>query len=117
MSAWLRTHVHALADALARISAQPLASAMSIFVLGIAIALPLLAAVALRSAGAVASSLDTEPHLNVFLALDATDDDVSASRRRFAQSPRPAKARFVSRTRPWRSFKSKDPISRSSSPR
>ena len=76
MSAWLRMHLHALGDSLGRIAAQPFASAMSILVLGIAIALPLLAAVVLRSAGAVAASLDTEPHVNVFLALDATDEDV-----------------------------------------
>lgn len=52
---WLRLHLHALAEALRRISSQPVASAFSIAVLAIAVALPVLAAVALRSAGAIAS--------------------------------------------------------------
>src|SRR5688572_16344967 len=97
MSVWLRMHLHALGDALARFWAQPLASAMSIFVLGIAIALPLLAAVALRSAGAVASSLDTEPHLNVFLALDATDEDVRRIGAALKAQGDAAQVRFVPR--------------------
>lgn len=97
MSAWLRMHANALRDALGRIGTQPLASAMSIFVLGIAIALPLLAAVALRSAGAVASSLDTEPHLNVYLALDATDDDVKRIGEALKSQRDAAQVRFVAR--------------------
>lgn len=76
MSAWVRMHVQAFADALARVAAQPWASAMSILVLATAIALPVVAAVALRSAGAAAASLDTDPHLNVYLTLDAADEDV-----------------------------------------
>lgn len=97
MSAWLRMHAHALRDALARMGAQPLASAMSIFVLGIAIALPLLAAVALRSAGAVASTLDTEPHLNVYLAVDATDEDVKRIGAALKAQRDAAQVRFVPR--------------------
>ncbi len=97
MSAWLRMHANALRDALGRIGTQPLASAMSIFVLGTAIALPLLAAVALRSAGAVASSLDTEPHLNVYLALDATDDDVKRIGEALRSQRDAAQVRFVAR--------------------
>jgi cell division transport system permease protein len=97
MRAWLRMHAHALADSLGRMWAQPLASAMSVFVLGIAIALPLLAAVALRSAGAVASSLDTEPHLNVYLALDATDEDVKRIEQALKSQPDAAAVRFIPR--------------------
>lgn len=97
MSAWLRMHLHALGDSLGRIGSQPLASAMSIFVLGIAIALPLLAAVVLRSAGAVASSLDTEPHVNVFLALDATDEDVKRIGDALKAHRDAAQVRFVPR--------------------
>ena len=97
MSMWLRMHAHALGDSLARMGSQPLASAMSIFVLGIAIALPLLAAVALRSAGAVASSLDTEPHLNVYLALDATDEDVKRIGEALKAQRDAAQVRFVPR--------------------
>ena len=97
MTAWWRMHAQALRDSLGRMGAQPLASSISIFVLGIAIALPLLAAVALRSAGAVASSLDTEPHLNVYLSLDATDDDVKRIGEALKSQRDAAQVRFVAR--------------------
>ena len=76
MSAWLRMHAQAFRDAMARLAAQPWASALSTHVLAAALALPGIAAVALRSAGAAAAGLDTDPHINVYLALDATDEDV-----------------------------------------
>lgn len=105
MSAWLRMHLHALGDSLGRIAAQPFASAMSILVLGIAIALPLLAAVVLRSAGAVASSLDTEPHVNVFLALDATDEDVKRIGDALKAQRDAAQVRFVPRAQALQELK------------
>ena len=105
MSLWLRMQGHALADALGRIAAQPLASAMSVIVLGVAIALPLLAAVALRSAGSVASSLDTEPHLNVFLALDAGDEDVKRIGDALKAQPDAAQVRFVPRAQALQELK------------
>jgi cell division transport system permease protein len=73
---WLRLHGQAFVDAVRRLAGQPVASALSILVLATALALPVIAAVVLRSVGAVTAALDTEPHVNVFLALDATDDDV-----------------------------------------
>jgi cell division transport system permease protein len=95
---WLRLHRQAFAGALRRLAAQPLASAFSVLVLAMAIALPLVAAVALRSAGAVTAGLDTEPHVNVYLTLDASDDDV----RRIEQTLRAhgdvGTVRFIPRT-------------------
>jgi ABC-type ATPase involved in cell division len=54
LSAWLRMHAHAALEAAARLARTPVASMLSIVVLGIAIALPVVAAVALRSVGAAA---------------------------------------------------------------
>ena len=76
MSAWMRLHANALADAVGRLVRQPLASGVAIVVLAIAIALPVIAGVALRSLGAAAAGLDAEPHVNVYLGLAATDEDV-----------------------------------------
>ena len=97
MSAWLRLHVQAAAEALARLARQPIASGLSILVLGIAIALPVIAAVALRSVGAVAASIDAEPHVNVYLALAATDEDVRRVESALRAHPEAARVRFVSR--------------------
>ncbi|HEY2627749.1 MAG TPA: permease-like cell division protein FtsX [Usitatibacter sp.] len=94
---WLRLHRHALAGALRRLAAQPLASAFSILVLAIAISLPVLAAVALQSVGSVASSLETDPHVNIFLTLDATDEDVRRIGDALRSHPEAASVKFVSR--------------------
>jgi cell division transport system permease protein len=99
MSAWLRLHVHALGDALRRLLAQPVAAAFSILVLASAIALPVIAAIALRSAGAATASLDGEPHMNVYLALDAGDADVKRVEEALRASPDAARVQFISRAR------------------
>ena len=94
---WIRLHLHALAEALRRLASQPLGSALSILVLAIAIALPVVAAVALRSVGAATAQLDTDPHVNVYLALDASDDDVKRVEQALKSHPDAAAVRFVSR--------------------
>jgi cell division transport system permease protein len=98
MSVWLRLHWHALGDAFRRLGAQPLNAAFSILVLAVAISLPVLAAVALRSAGTVTASLETDPHVNVYLALDAGDEDVRRVGEALRAHPQAAGVKFVSRT-------------------
>jgi len=95
---WLRLHGLALAEAVRRLLAHPVTDLFSIVVLGMALALPLLAAVALRTAGAATASLDTQPHVNVFMALDATDADVKRVEQALRAQPGVATVRFVSRT-------------------
>ena len=97
MSVWLRLHWHAFADAFRRLGAQPLGAAFSILVLAVAITLPVLAAVALRSAGTVTSGLETDPHVNVYLTLDATDEDVRRVGEALRSHPEVAGVKFVSR--------------------
>ena len=97
MSTWLRLHAHALGEAIGRLSRQPLASLVSILVLATALALPVVAAVALRSVGTAASSIDTEPHVNVYLELDATDEDAKRVERALKGHADAASVRFVPR--------------------
>ena len=94
---WLRLHGHAAADALGRIARAPVASFLSIMVLALAIALPVVAAVGLRSLGAAAASLDTEPHVNVYLELEATDEDARRVERALRTHADAANVRFVPR--------------------
>ncbi|HET7403133.1 MAG TPA: permease-like cell division protein FtsX [Usitatibacter sp.] len=94
----LRLHGLAMAEAVRRLVAHPVTDLLSIVVLGLALALPLLAAVALRTAGAATASLDTQPHVNVFMALDATDADVKRAEQALRAQPGVAAVRFVSRT-------------------
>ena len=95
---WLRLHMHALGEAARRLAAQPVASALSILVLAIAIALPVLAAVTLRTVGAATAGVDTDPHVNVYLTLDASDDDVRRIGDALRSHPETARVRFISRS-------------------
>lgn len=105
MTAALRLHVQALAAALARLAAQPFATLLSVLVIAIAIALPVLAAVVLKSVAAATAGLDTEPHVNVYLTLDATDEEARRLEPRLRAHPDAASVRFVSREEALRELK------------
>jgi cell division transport system permease protein len=94
---WLRLHGLAMAEAARRLFAHPVVDLFSTVVLGMALALPMLAAVALRTAGTATASLDTQPHVNVYMALDATDADVKRVEQALRAQPGVAAVRFVSR--------------------
>ena len=95
---WTRLHSLAFREALRRLAAQPVASATSVVVLGLALALPLIAAILLRSASAATSHFYTDPHVNLYLALDANDDDVKRIDQALRGNPETASVRFVSKT-------------------
>lgn len=97
MSLRLRLHGQAAVAALARLAAQPAATLAAVLVIAMAIALPLLAGVVLRSLAAVTAGLDTDPHLNVYLAVDATLDEARKVEALLRADPEAAAVRFVSR--------------------
>lgn len=99
MSAWLRVHRLALVDAARRLAAQPLASVLSIAVIALAVALPVLASSFVQSVARATAVLDTDPHVNVFLALDATDEDVRRVEAALKAHPETASVRFVPRAK------------------
>lgn len=101
----LRLHVQALAAATARLAAQPFTTVLSVLVIAIAIALPVLAAVVLKSMAAATAGLDTEPHVNVYLALDATDEEARKLEPRLRAHPDAASVRFVPREEALRELK------------
>jgi len=103
---YLRLHLLAFADAVRRLAAQPWASLFSLAVLAIALALPVIAAVGLRSAMALTSGLDTDPHVNVFLTLDAGDDDVRRVEQALRSTTGVANVRFISRAQAFEELKS-----------
>ena len=106
MNLWLRLHFHAFAEALSRLGRAPFASALSVLVLGIAIALPVVAAVALRSIGAAAAAIDAEPHVNVYLELGATAEDAKRVEQALRSHPDAARVRFVPRAEALAELKS-----------
>jgi cell division transport system permease protein len=102
----LRLHWHALMDSLRRLASQPLAASVSVVVLAVAIALPVMAAMALRSMGIFTSGLETDPHVNVYLALDASDADVKRIEEALRSHPQAAAVDFISRTQALEELKS-----------
>lgn len=98
MTLWLRLHAHAFADAARRLGAQPFGSTVSVLVLALAIALPVIAAVVLRSVGAVTAGIDTDPHVNVYLTLDANEEDAKRVERALRANPDVSAVRFISRS-------------------
>ena len=97
MTLALRLHAQAAADALRRLAAQPVSSLLSILVLGAAIALPVVASVILESAAATAAGFDTEPHVSVYLALDASAEDAKRVGDALRAQPGVAAVKFVPR--------------------
>jgi cell division transport system permease protein len=106
LTPWLRMHAHAALEALARLARAPVASILSILVLGIAIALPVVAAVALRSVGTAAAAIDAEPHVNVYLELGATDEDVKRVGDALRAHPDAARIQFIPREQALAELKS-----------
>ena len=106
MSAWLRMHRHAFADAARRLAAQPGASLVAVLVIGNAVALPVLGAALVRSVDAAVGGLDTDPHVNVFLALDATDEDAKRVEGALRAHPQSAAVKFVPRAKALEELKS-----------
>jgi cell division transport system permease protein len=98
MRVWFRLHGMAVAAAMRRLLAQPAASLVAIIVIALAIAAPLLGAMLLKSLAAAASGLDTDPHMNVYLSLEATDADVKRIESTLRANADVTSVRFVSRT-------------------
>ena len=97
MRTWLRLHGMAAASAARRLLGQPATSFLAIAVIALAIAAPLLGAMLLKSLASAASGLDTDPHVNVYLSLDATDADVKRVEAALRAHADVASVRFVSR--------------------
>ena len=97
MRALLRLHAFAFGDALRRLAAQPLAAITSVLVLGLALALPVIGAMLLRSVSAATAQLDMDPHVNVYLTVDATDEDAKRVGEQLRASPDAASVRFIPR--------------------
>jgi cell division transport system permease protein len=95
MRAWLRHHAQCLVATLRRLARSPVASALNILAIGVALALPLGAWVLLGNAQRLAGHLDGDPQLSVFLAADATRADASRVAAALAGAPGVRRHRFV----------------------
>jgi cell division transport system permease protein len=97
MSTWWRHQRQALASALRRIARAPLATLLSILVIGVTLALPAGLYLILTNLSGLASRLNVEPQISIFLSLDASDTEVQALQAQLKANPTIAKVRFVPR--------------------
>lgn len=94
MSGWLRQQKHALAAALRRLLAQPVAALLTTLAIGVAISLPSGLYLVLGNLGKLAGDLPAQPEISVFLAADITPGQKQAIADRLKQ-PDIATARLV----------------------
>ncbi|MDS1140320.1 ABC transporter permease [Pusillimonas sp. SM2304] len=91
MRRWLRQHRYALLVAIRRLLAQPFSSLANILVIGLTLAIPIIAASVLVSAQPIARQIPVSPELTLFLNPSTTQDDA----RRLADQLRSEHAQAV----------------------
>ena len=97
MNAWLTAHLQAFARAIIRMRAQPLATTLSTLVMAIAILLPLALATLFANVTTAASSLNTEPNVNVYLALNASDAEARDIEKKIRATGQAVSVAFIPR--------------------
>ena len=97
LTAWRLHHRDSARDALQRMRNTPAATAMTVLVIAIALALPAGITVLLENAQAVTRDWDGNAHLSVFLKADVSDADQRALAQRWQSRDDIERARLVTR--------------------
>jgi len=97
VKSWFTQHARGLGAALMRLVRSPVASALNVAVIGIALALPAGLYVILGALQDLAHTRGAAPQVSVYMALDAGHDDVASVRDRLKQHPRVERFRIVPR--------------------
>jgi cell division transport system permease protein len=111
MKNWMRQHGRSLALVLGRLARTPLASALNIGVVGIALALPLAFYVILANLQGLAQDKAPTPQISLFLALDAQAPDARAIDERLKKHTAIARFRFIPRDQALAELKEKSGLS------
>lgn len=97
ISSWFSAHIQAAEHALKRLAATPVATMLSVLVIGVAIMLPLGLYSVFSNITAAASRLNTEPNINVYLQVAASDKDAKETEKLLKAMSNAADVRFISR--------------------
>ena len=98
MKTWAGSHIQACARAWRRLAAQPASSLLSVLVIGVAISLPLGLYLLFTNISAAASRVNTDPSINVYMTLDASDADARELEKRVrAAAGTAGSVKFVSK--------------------
>lgn len=97
MTAWLQHHALSFSQALSRLARSPLATALNVVTIGVALALPLGLYCVLGTLERVSGRTSMDPQVSIFLRRDATKADVGAIEARLRSADGVRQVRFVSR--------------------
>jgi cell division transport system permease protein len=103
---WLAQHLRAFSGSIARLARSPLASALNVAVIGIALALPAGLFVVLGNLQHMARAYGGGPQISLFFALDAGASDIALVRGRLARHTQVGTFRFVPRDQALHELKS-----------
>ena len=95
--AWLTAHAQAGERAMKRLLSHPAGTLLSVLVIGIAITLPLGLYTLFTNVTDAASRVNTDPNVNVYLALNATEAEAFDLEKRLRTRPNVRGIRFISR--------------------
>lgn len=105
MKRWLIQHREALRLVLGRMWCTPMATLMMLGVIGVTLSLPALLYVAVESLSRFSGSLENEPQISLFLALDTKQEDVKQLDKRLREQTGVKDFRFVSRDKAWQELR------------
>ncbi|HEY6095822.1 MAG TPA: permease-like cell division protein FtsX [Gallionellaceae bacterium] len=111
MKGWLYQHLQVLQFTVRRLRATPIASLLSILVIGIALSLPTGAYLLLQNVQQLSRQLVGTPQLSLFLSMNASQDDIAALGKRLQQHNAIARADFVSREQALKQLQSSTGLS------
>ena len=94
---WLLVHLDTLRESLARLVRQPVASALNVIVIGIALSLPAGFYLGLNNLQTFSRQLSSDPQVSIFMAIDAGAAEVAAVEQRLKSSPEISRVEFISR--------------------
>lgn len=97
MKSWFRAHRQALLLVLHRMGRAPLGTLLTIGVMGVALSLPAGLYLALQNLGTVAGKFRGEPQISLFMATDATPEDLHQIESHLKQAPLVEEFQFIPR--------------------
>ncbi len=94
---WLLVHLDTLRESLIRLLHQPVASALNVIVIGIALSLPTGFYLGLNNLQTFSRQLSSDPQVSIFMAIDANTAEVAAVEQRLKSNPDIDRVEFISR--------------------
>jgi cell division transport system permease protein len=96
---WLLMHLDTLRESMARLARHPVAAALNVIVIGIALSLPAGFYLGLNNLQTFSRQLSSDPQISIFMAVDATPAEVQATEQRLKSSDEIGRVEFIARDR------------------